>query len=767
MTSKRSIRILQIILVAFSSGAFVAHTALGDYFANCLRLYDDLKKVPTEMKNSLSATDDWKSLVTHLEQGLSPHDRQPFVIKVKDVDGDAVFSPSANDFNQADFVFAHEPVKPIPEGGRVLRSPIFGYDLPTTFRRIGPLDFIVVDANDIVVEVGIGTEEVKTEFLRHLHGVTLTPTELKRISELNVKLLSDLRKNPEAQRKVLEFANKRHWPQGLAEAGGLAYFDPSVLDLRQWAKTNNYTMAEMIDAGWYRLDFDGFGRARYTLSSPDSIKIPFFGADGKEIPVWRSRNMAKNNPKLPKYISWQMDRSVDRYLTVDEHLYNGAKLRQVKGKTIVITEGEFKCLVTEKLTGIPMFGIPGITEFDDEMLNTLIDAEASEYVIILDRDPPAKALFRAEKISDSERASYAMAKDFERLAANRGKTIKVKVGRLPEMSKGEKLGIDDLVLKYGVDPVHQTVAGAMSADEYAKLIGLNPELEALSRRRGKLNKAIRNREIANNRKGIPKRDDIVKRAEKEVKKINRTIGLYLDNELNDALSMTSAAWDTNSIRPTVLVPQRNGDRIFLRNGRKVEPEKYSEDILLLDYVPSDVDWKDCVPGKCGQVHFSRDDIAATFSGQSPSGTLREALEIGRKIAIETGFEPKSVEDFALIALAGDLTYQFPLDEYYFEFGVRFLNSNEKGDKAVIPITIFKRDSGRAMAFANLHLPNEPGYWTAEEARVRARVAFIRGNRPIDPAQLPSPAKAIKKRFTTPGNPNGVPEQPATRRASGF
>jgi hypothetical protein len=710
---------LSLALFLFSpltrSGAFAGITE------QCLRLFDNVSNVKTNIRATLSSTDDWESTLNELRDGVTSHSRQPFAIRIQDVDHqDRLVTPTAGHFEHADIQVGREPKHAIPEGGMLIRNPSFGYDGREEFRRIGSLEYIVVDANDQIVEMGGGTQAVIDEFFRHLHGVELTPNQLGRISELNGKLLAALRGNTASRKKLLEFATSRKWPVGLAEEGQLAYFDPELFDIRAWAGRNGFTIDELVDAGWYHLDFDRYGKGRYVVNAPKSIKIPFPPAEGETgIPLWRTRTLAKDRPNAPKYLSWQVDRSIDRNFKVAERLYNGGNLNKIKGKTIVITEGEFKCLVTQKLTGIPMFGIPGITQFDDEMIQALVDAQAGEYVVILDRDPEGKAMFRADQVTDSNRAAFQFAKDLERLGAKN-----VRVGMLPDPAFGEKLGIDDLGLKYGVDAVKKVIAEAKTPDEYAKAIGLNTEFQELMRRRSRLRSAIGQRDVSNARRGT-QHDPLIARAYKRLKQITRTTDSYFENELNGARSLTNASGKVNSIRPVVSVPNAEMKKVLLTGGRHVDPNAFQNDVLLLDYVTADAKITDCRPVLCGgQVPFSAADLRAASAGESPSGTLLAARQAMTDISDETGFRAATFEEFSDLVLSGQLTHVFPLDEYSFEFGVQLQGAN--GTAAVLPIVVFKRNSGKAVAIANLHVPSSPTYWSQISKRFDATLDFLRG-----------------------------------------
>ncbi|MBS1960893.1 MAG: hypothetical protein JST04_01665 [Bdellovibrionales bacterium] len=724
----RHFRITIALFVALAAAplAASANPFFRAKWEGCVRLFDDVGDVATPVKETLGETEAWREVVAELNADLTPQSKQPFILHGLASNGETLFYvPFAGDFAGAAKVVARNPKIRTPPGGHVLWSPRFGYELGSEFREIGPLHYLVLDAAGKVVEVGAPSPEALDEFFRHLNGVEPTTEHLARISEVNEKILDVLRSNPQAKAKLDAFAKSRGWPDGFAEAGKLAYFDPSVLDVAAWAKTNGYSMRDLVDAGWYRLVFDYGGQPKYILNAPNSIKIPYLPGEGAAgTPIWRSRNLAKDKPWLPKYTSWQIDRAVNRRLAVNERLYNGWKLPEVKGKSVVITEGEFKCLVAEKVTGLNMFGIPGITEFDDDIARALAEAGASEYIIVLDRDPHAKALFRADEVTDSNRAAYTIARSLEAAGAKN-----VYVGILPEMANGEKLGIDDLVLKYGADPVKKLVAEARgrNAGAYAKEIGLDANFQDLNIRRSKVRKAIEQREIRNRRGGVRNGDPVLTRARKILKKLNRTYQDYLEHELNGARNLNAASAKVNSIRPG-RIPDAEAKALFFNDGTHAEMGAFADDLLLLDYVPSDVAWRECRPLGCGQTPFTKAALAEAFAGSATDADLVAALGAADALALETNYRPKNFEEFAVYALAGQLTRSFPLDEYAFEFGARFGHgpTSAAGD-VTLPLVIFKRNSGKAVAFANLHVPNDGNYWSGNERHFESMLDFLRGS----------------------------------------
>jgi hypothetical protein len=107
-----------------------------------------------------------------------------------------------------------------------------------------------------------------------------------------------------------------------------------------------------------------------------------------------------------------------------------------------------------------------------------------------------------------------------------------------------------------------------------------------------------------------------------------------------------------------------------------------------------------------------------------TGDLSVALKAATDLAQETGFRPTTFEEFATFAVAGQLTHSFPLDEYAFDFGARLVEG-AADTKATLPLTIFKRNSGRAVAIVDLHVPNSPDYWETFTKEFQSRIGFLR------------------------------------------
>jgi len=571
-------------------------------------------------------------------------------------------------YRKARFVVSRSPRQPIPEGTRWVGPLEFGYNLSETFRRLGPLNYILVSKDGKqVLEVAAGSHEALKEIKSHLLGRTLSSQELQRISEINRKLIDELRSHPEAQRRLKEFAAKRKWPAGLEDRAQLAYFSTEILNLREWSEKNNYTAEEMRDAGWILMKFDRSGRPYFDVNTDHSIKIPFF-SDSTEtsIPIWRTRNLAERTDGK-KYIGWQIDRSIERNFTTPETLYKGWKLGEARGKTIVITEGEFKCLVAEDATGILTLGIPGITQFTSKMAEDIVRAAPEEVIVVLDRDPKGKGLMRVDEVTDSERAAYTIAKELENAG---GKNVRV--GILPDAFQGSKVGIDDLILARGTQPYTQVLKEAVSSSEYAQKISLDPNFVELHGHRQKMRKTIENYENSSFAGG-PEVDSVVlAQAKKEINTIEAQYNRYLKAQFDGARTLNEPSARFSHLRRLREEPS-TPLRLALENGKTYSTKSMSDEILMLDYMTSDLDVRTCKPKPCQSIPISSAQI------------LKE---------VAAPHEQMAAEDRAQRLLADRLALDFPKDEYQIEF-------NANVNKQTIPLVIIKKSSDTVVAIARL------------------------------------------------------------------
>lgn len=366
-------------------------------------------------------------------------------------------------------------------------------------KQLGRILDIELTSSGQIKSLTFSSEKQRDHFKKHFLGVEFTKRRKDRILKINTEIFSQLKNIPAANAKVIEFEKSRGWHAGTAEKLGLVYYSRELFDIKTWAREKwlrektPISYNDLVDAGWLNVEFRNDGRPIYRENYDDSIKIPLYDlsnpSQSGQIASWRTRNL-KSRPQLPKYLSWPKDRSLIEVEPLIEEFYNSWQLEKAKGNKLVITEGEFKCAIGQMYTGILHLGLPGISQFNTSIKNKILAASPSEVIVLFDRDPKGKALFRIDLVTDSERASYLIAKELE--AAG----IKVKVAYLPDVNSGGKVGIDDLILEKGAAAYLEALDQAVSPDEFAQLKKLDTTLTELSFRKNKISKSIQTYEQA-------------------------------------------------------------------------------------------------------------------------------------------------------------------------------------------------------------------------------------------------------------------------------
>lgn len=634
--------------------------------------FSNVKNLGT-LRLSTSPRDQWSLLISPMTEATDSRLKNPFEVRRKSGGPKLPFLSSS--YDQARFVEAQKPTQ-VREGEVVIYHADFGYSTNNEYRSIGPLNYIVMNKAGNVVEVGGGSKTLLEEFKNHLRGRKWTVKDDQTVHKINREIFKELRNHPEAQKQLQDFINKRGFPSGLAEQAQLVYFDKKILDLKAWATRNGYSYLQLRDAGWLSLSFDSNGRPYFRPTASNSIKIPFFKKG--EITLWRTRNLKVVN-NGPKYLSWPLNRSIERAWGVEETLFNGWKLNQAKGQVVVITEGEFKCLVAEKTTGILTVGIPGISQFYGPMVKALVESEAKEIIVVLDRDPKGKALMRVDGISDSERAAYEIARELERAGAKN-----VRVGRLPDVFNGGKVGIDDLILSKGVEPYLQTLESAVTPVKYAEQISLDTRFQEILSGRQKIASALKAYKNSVVRGGP--RISILDEHKVQLahEKAEESFREYLKKSFNNARRLDQPSSQKSSVLRTNFPERLESVLIETKDGQKIDPKNFAEDLLVYELVPSDFSSK-CVLG-CEKMDLTNQDIA----NKDPVEVVREQL-----------------------------IHDFPEDDFTMSFDVKIgpAQSWPRG-----PAVIFRKNSGKAVAIVNL-------YTEKDQSSVRALERILKLLRP--------------------------------------
>ncbi len=476
-------------------------------------------------------------------------------------------------------------------------------------KQLGRILDIELTSAGQIKSLTFSSDKQRDHFKKHFLGIEFTKRRKDLILKINTEIFGQLRNIPAANEKVIEFEKSRGWPAGTAEKLGLVYYSRELFDVKNWAREkwirekSPISYNDLVDAGWLRVEFQNDGRPIYRENYDDSIKIPLYDLSNPsqsgqtaQIASWRTRNL-KSRPQLPKYLSWPKDRSLIEVEPLIEEFYNSWQLEKAKGNKLVITEGEFKCAIGQMYTGILHLGLPGISQFNTSIKNKILAASPSEVIVLFDRDPRGKGLFRIDLVTDSERASYLIAKELESAG------IKVKVAYLPDVNSGGKVGIDDLILERGTAAYLKALDQAVSPDEFAQIKNMDTILTELSFRKNKISKSIQTYEQAlNSTLGFSNLSDhdVLNELKKTLALLEKTLEKYMDYtysggkgiiHINPKFSFISQK--RNSTSSTV-------DKVLILDKKIIDPElsaiefsKYlksifpSDDYTFIENVPSE------------------------------------------------------------------------------------------------------------------------------------------------------------------------------------
>lgn len=220
--------------------------------------------------------------------------------------------------------------------------------------------------------------------------------------------------------------------------------------LWMWGKLNDFSSEEMYLAGWVDKTITNKGRIYYESPKKEhaDVFIPFKDDFG-DILFMRRRSMHPN-PKA-KYLSAKLRREIVQPHPFQEGMYNAQELSNAKGKTVIVTEGEFKALISNASLNPRDYltvGITGITQVSPEHMDALLAAQPARIVICFDRDPKGAGLQRGDYATDSQREAYSIGLQLEKLVKERNLETRIEIARLPNVFGGKKVGIDDLVMEH-------------------------------------------------------------------------------------------------------------------------------------------------------------------------------------------------------------------------------------------------------------------------------------------------------------------------------
>lgn len=424
-------------------------------------------------------------VLRELQKGLG--DRLKYNLQIRNnKEGNTLYSmaipTNPTYYANANFVIGDRPT--LLERRTILEQPSLGYKT-REFQPQIPANYIQFEeGQNKIAEVGFASEEAQRYFMYHLYGRPFSVEDSQRAIKVNEAVFSHLRGTTDSKDYLQEFALKRGWTNELSDTAQLAYWDPLKVPLEEIASKTGLSMNDMHIAGWCDIVFDQEGNLSYMTPKIPSVLIPYFTEDGN-IGYWRKRRVGEKVGTGIRYTAPFLDKSFDKKSNADD-VYNGWKLHDVKDKKVIVTEGEFKALVTTEMTGTVTIGLPGIgTTKSERLLQQLVNAQASEYIILFDTDPQSKSS-RPDKVTDSDVAAY----DFALRLQENG--MSVKIGRVPLLPGHDKMGVDDYLLEQGSSAFEELIQKAMQPQNFAKFVGIDETHFQILRVKQELSKAIKN-----------------------------------------------------------------------------------------------------------------------------------------------------------------------------------------------------------------------------------------------------------------------------------
>ncbi len=699
----------------------------------------------------------------------------------------------AASYQNTKFEIQKSPKSPVDSDQRLVENAYFGYVSGGEFRKIGLINYLVISSTDEVLEVGLGNSEnrkdaelLKQVFREQIFGRTLSAEDRRQIINLNTAYFEKLRAHPKCKEKLKEFVQERHWRPQWAEEAQLAYFDGTSVNPFDWAREHKYSYRQMADAGWLSLRFTDEGTVKYQIPQRFSIKIPSFTDSSQaKVSSFRSRMLeikratpttesrpsdessislsqglvsphSTGRPQKPlaKYKGQFKDRSLTDPSALTNEMYLSWMLENqnlVKNKRIVITEGEFKSMVATKMTGILTLGILGIGNFTRQLAKLVVQADPSEIIIVLDRDTKSADLIRIDGISDSKRMAYAIAQELQHAGAR-----DVKIGILPDVLNGEKVGVDDLLLTKGVGPYLEVLNSALAPEFYAKKLGMDEPLQKLFLKVRDIslvwNRYNRSARRKDDETIPPNLDKIIKRVGTEYAAAESELLRYLNTHYDGATSVSHPYFKIPKIEPInypkspalepaqheTILTRSNHLEIRSGTGEIVPVDRFDRSVLLMDFVPMDLPKDLCIPGPCLELGFKWSDILAFKKALESRLAQSSDLDKGDRnevhLQLEKYFEqglsaiakmepskskPESF-DFEQTLLIGYLSSVYPMAEYEYKLDLQVVTSGQKAENSscdtrfLIPISIFKISKGNpygpAVAVARLRFdPKKESY----------------------------------------------------------
>lgn len=670
------------------------------------------------IREVLRQTRDWGGLTDKLERQIDPVFKYPLVL-TSSMEGKKTGLPvSVDAYSATRYTVGTEPTCNT-EGTTVHRNVSISYLVQGKPKSVGKVSFLVTDSTGQVVEVGAPSKETLKVFSENIFGRDYTPQDLERLYTVNEKLIAALRAEPACAKKLAEFVAKREHEPEWADEAKLAYYDPRSFDILKWAKRNDVSLEDLYHAGFVDRTVTDTN-VSYRAKSEPVVFIPFNDDNGR-IVLWRMRVINPQEGK-PKYRSAPLERA-DRFpASVHRELYQADLLKNIAGKPLIITEGEFKCMVATQLTGIATVGITGITQVTDLIIQKIVEAGPSQVVVLLDRDPQGKGDYRTDSLTDSERAAFLIA---QRLI--RAGHPKVTVGTIPDRFGGDKCGIDDFLLdiKNVEGSAHvrthleQIIKDSLAPRGWLAARSDDPELQDVLAREQRLRQVIRDfsghlRRSGGYPPGSKERKEAeaaLQRAQDMLDSLIASEKRHLRENYSGARRISQPPMEYLTLFPTDEIHDQDRKCVVTQTGRVLPLTKFDDHIISHRVIPSDLPNHRREPDPEAQglpFGFSMAELSSAFHHPRRKGLVAELYRKGSEILgaseFETSWNDKRMThtEFVHRILVGWLAQRYPPSEYRYERDVRLTKvyPSHFEDIVTIPLAIFK-EGNKPAAFCFL------------------------------------------------------------------
>lgn len=678
-------------------------------------------------EEALMESEGWSELVEQLEPQIDPVFKYSLQVAAGKGKSRTYLPTSVEAYQETKYVVGQDPTE-VPEGCTVHKQVSILYKVKENSRHVGKVDYVMVDSEGQVVEVGARSKDTLDVFAENIFGRNVTAADLSRLYSLNEKLMDALRANPECAVKLNEFNTKRKQEVAWSDRATLAYYEPDRFNIIEWANANGFSQRELYKAGFLERTVTETG-VSYSARTKPVVFIPFKDEDGRLV-LWRMRVIKPKNPGDPKYLSAPLERA-DRYPpSVHRELYQSELLKDIKGKPLIITEGEFKCLVTTQLTGISTVGITGITQVTDLIIQKIVEAGPSQITVILDRDPKGKGFARTDELTDSERAAFMIAERLQR--AGHGN---VRIGTIPDHFNGDKCGIDDFLLdiheksKQGApkEALEEVLHEGLPPRQWLSSRSNDPDLQELVARIQRLRQVHRDFSSHLIRSGeYPIGSEGRHEAESKLVDVQAMLDMliaaqrrHLNEHYNGARRINQPPRKFLTLYPAASIRDHERKCLVTQDGVVIPLDHFKEPILSLRATPPDLGNADKLVGAEGDSFpISMAKLSKAYLHPRPETDIAKLYERGRDIlapgAKESLWtkEKHSYEVFIQRVFAGWLATRYPPSEYRYEekVSLRKVHRTHWEDIVRVPITIFK-DGEKPVAFC--FLP----YWNTRDAEV--------------------------------------------------